>query len=114
MQEFHQTGYGKRFFESQLPDLISNLGDIAKALTPKEVLSIVVHSILVLNNGIVELTNYKNVEEAFNELKRHASMDEFVDFNKNTPIEEFNKSYREWQDGQKRDILIYYINTTLV
>jgi hypothetical protein len=30
--EFYQTGYGKRFFDSQLPDLIKQLTRIADAL----------------------------------------------------------------------------------
>lgn len=32
MPEFHNTGYGKKFFEHQLPTLIKNLGRIADAL----------------------------------------------------------------------------------
>lgn len=32
MPQFHETGYGKRFFDSQLPALIKNLGRIADAL----------------------------------------------------------------------------------
>ncbi len=32
MQEFHETGYGKRFFERDLPALIKNLERIAVAL----------------------------------------------------------------------------------
>lgn len=32
MPEFHMTGYGKRFFDGQLPELIKNMGRIADAL----------------------------------------------------------------------------------
>lgn len=32
MPQFHETGYGKRFFDHQMPALISNLGRIATAL----------------------------------------------------------------------------------
>ena len=35
--EFYQTGYGKRFFEKQLPDFIASIGkiasDVERALT---------------------------------------------------------------------------------
>lgn len=34
--EFHQTGYGRRFFESQLPDLIKGLNRVADSLESKE------------------------------------------------------------------------------
>lgn len=32
MIPFHETGFGKRFFDSQLPKLIKELGRIADAL----------------------------------------------------------------------------------
>jgi hypothetical protein len=32
MPQFHETGYGARFFQQQLPDLTEHLGRIAKAL----------------------------------------------------------------------------------
>ena len=32
MPQFHETGYGKRFFEHQLPTLIENLAKIAEKL----------------------------------------------------------------------------------
>lgn len=32
MPNFHETSYGKRFFDSQLPKLIKELGRIADAL----------------------------------------------------------------------------------
>lgn len=32
MAQFHETQYGKRFFDSQLPKLIKELGRIADAL----------------------------------------------------------------------------------
>ena len=32
MAEFHETGYGKRFYESQLPELIKQLGRIADGI----------------------------------------------------------------------------------
>ena len=34
--QFHETGYGKRFFDGQLPALIKALERIAKALESKE------------------------------------------------------------------------------
>lgn len=36
MAQFHETIYGKRFFEKQLPDLIKALERIAKALEEKK------------------------------------------------------------------------------
>lgn len=33
--EFHQTGYGRRFFDSQLPKLIENIGRLASAMEPE-------------------------------------------------------------------------------
>jgi hypothetical protein len=30
--EFHQTGYGRRFFEAQLPDLIRGINRLAEAI----------------------------------------------------------------------------------
>lgn len=30
--QFHQTGYGRKFFESQLPKLIDNIGKVAYEL----------------------------------------------------------------------------------
>jgi len=30
--KFHETGYGRRFFEKQIPDLLKTLGRIADAL----------------------------------------------------------------------------------
>jgi hypothetical protein len=33
--QFFQTGYGRRFFDAQLPQLIKNLGRIADALEAK-------------------------------------------------------------------------------
>jgi hypothetical protein len=32
MAEFHETNYGRRFFDGQLPELIKNLGDVAMEL----------------------------------------------------------------------------------
>lgn len=32
MQEFHETGYGRRFFERDFPELVKNLQRIAVAL----------------------------------------------------------------------------------
>jgi hypothetical protein len=32
MPEFHETGYGKRFFEAQLPKLIREIGRVADEL----------------------------------------------------------------------------------
>lgn len=32
MIQFYETGYGRRFFEQQLPDLIQNLGRIADVM----------------------------------------------------------------------------------
>ena len=36
MAAFHETAYGKRFFDSQLPKLIKELGRIADALEKLE------------------------------------------------------------------------------
>ena len=36
MAQFHETVYGKRFFDSQLPALIKALERIAKALEKQE------------------------------------------------------------------------------
>ncbi len=32
MNDFHRTGYGKRFFDHQLPDLISSIRDLTDQL----------------------------------------------------------------------------------
>lgn len=36
MPEFHETIYGRRFFDSQLPELIRNLGRIADAMEKQQ------------------------------------------------------------------------------
>ena len=30
MPQFHETGYGRKFFEAQLPQLITNIGELTK------------------------------------------------------------------------------------
>lgn len=85
MAEFHETMYGKRFFESQLPDLIKGIeklsSSISKINPPKETSNssstdrIDIHFFMMINDtGIIEISHHRSAYGALEAISSFASL----------------------------------------
>lgn len=97
MVQFHETGYGRKFFEVQLPKLINNLGRIADAMEKKEEGSKEESNFPYLKSGVASDELIKSTIEQ--------SKDNIYD----TPIADvFQEKFTNDPDYSESNLLLHY------
>lgn len=108
MAEFHETMYGKRFFESQLPDLIKGIeklsSSISKINPPKETSNssstdrIDIHFFMMINDtGIIEISHHRSAYGALEAISSFASLYGFREPTKHETPNTYLHSFSEWR-----------------